>query len=105
MGPAAAGPWKSGPASRRSTGDPLAEFATIELAGPEDVLIEAVSGDVPSGGFAADSPTCDPMPLAEPGDVTLVGVRPGPRGRVPAPKLCPRTGDAPMIYAAGPRAR
>jgi hypothetical protein len=37
--------------------------------------------------------------------VTLVGVQPGPRGRVPAPKLCPRAGDAPMIYAAGPRTR
>jgi hypothetical protein len=94
----------SAPAPQEA-GDPLAEFAAIELAGPDDVLIEAVSGDVPTGGFAADSPTCDPMPLAGPGDVTVVHVRPCPRGRLPAPKLCPRTGDVPMVYAAGPRAR
>jgi hypothetical protein len=85
--------------------DPLAEFAAIELAGPRDVLIEAVSGEAPDAGFAADSPACDSMPLAEPGDVTLVVVRPGPRGERPSCGLCPRTGDAPMIYAAGPRTR
>ena len=89
----------------REAGDPLEEFAVLELAGPEDVLIEAVSGDVPAGGYAADSPACDPMPLAGPADVTLVGVRPGPRDQRPACGLCPRPGDAPMIYATGPRTR
>jgi hypothetical protein len=89
----------------QDAGDPLAEFASIELAGPEDVLIEAVSGDAPAGSFAADVPACDPMRLASPEDVTLVDLRPGPRGRMPAPKLCPRKGDAPMIYAAGPPTR
>ncbi|HET6574753.1 MAG TPA: hypothetical protein VFG68_14205 [Fimbriiglobus sp.] len=89
----------------REAGDPLAEFAVLELAGPDDVLIEAVSGDVPAGGYAADSPACDPMPLAGPDDVTLVGVRPGPRDLRPSCGLCPKPGDAPMIYAAGPRTR
>lgn len=89
----------------REAGDPLAEFAVLELAGLDDVLIEAVSGDAPVGGYAADAPACDVMPLAGPQDVTLVGVRPGPRDQRPACGLCPRPGDVPMIYAAGPRSR
>jgi hypothetical protein len=89
----------------REAGDPLAGFVVLELAGPEDVLIEAVSGDAPAGGYAADSPACDRMPLAGPEDVTLVSVRPGPRDQRPACGLCPRSGDAPMIYATGSRTR
>jgi hypothetical protein len=89
----------------REVSDPLAGFAVLELAGPEDVLIEAVSGDEPVGGYAADAPACSTMPLAGPAEVTLVGIRPGPQGERPACGLCPKSGDAPMIYAAGPRTR
>jgi hypothetical protein len=86
-------------------GDPLSEFAVLELASPDDVLIEAVSGRPPAAGFCADSPEFDPMPLAAVGDVVVLDVRPGPGGERPDCELCPKPGDAPMIYAAEPRRR
>jgi hypothetical protein len=89
----------------REVAHPLEGFAVLEIAGPEDVLIEAVRGAAPAGGFVVDSPCCGPMPLAGPGDVVLVNVGPGPGSGIQSSGLCPRPGDSPMIYAAGPHSR
>ena len=76
----------------RPSDDPLAEFAVLPVANVDDVQVEAVWGLAPAWVYAADHPVPGEIPLAGPGDLTLLEVRP-PAGR---------SGTAAVILAERP---
>jgi anti-sigma factor RsiW len=60
----------------RPVDDPLAEFAVLPVADIDDVYVESVRGPTPAWVYAGDHPVPGEMPLAGPGDLILLEVRP-----------------------------
>lgn len=91
------------PAPRAAKPDLLAEFAVLEMASDDDVILERVPdtrrGWLPIGRH----PLPDTLALATIDEVDLPEVEPIPVWPFSVPKMQTPPGHAPMIFAAKPR--
>lgn len=85
----------------RGSSDPLAEYATLPMAGPGEVMIQSVRGGVSPFVVGPSQPVPEVLTLAGPQDIRVETVRPaGTTGTMPDSTM---TGTVPMLYAAVPR--